>query len=222
MAVKKPLRRKRTRGRNFAGVEKAFRSSVKAFRSNRWMKSPATPAAVGVLALAGVLLAYAASRPPTQNSERTAARAEAPATPATPAPERAHPTPAPAIEHKPRPATDAVAADDRESQGGVTTGPTPTVVTLTGCLVRSDKDFRLNDTTGVNAPRSRSWKSGFLAKRPASISIVPSSSELPLSKHVGERVTVSGTLIERQMQVRTLRRVSSSCDDNDAGPRVTA
>lgn len=219
MAVKKPIRRKRTRGRNFAGVEKAFRSNVKALRSNRWLKSPATPVAVGFVAVMGVLLAYTTSRPPAQDSERTAARAEAPA---TPAPERARPTPAPVIEHKPRAAAEPVASDERDSQEGVTTGPMPTLVTLTGCLVRSDKDFRLNDTTGVNAPKSRSWKSGFLAKRPASISIVPSSSELPLSKHVGERVTVSGTLIERQMQVRSVRRVSSSCDDNDAGPRITA
>ena len=220
MAVKKPLRRKRTRGRNFAGVDKAFRSSVKAFRSNRWAKSPVAPVAVAFVALVGVLLlAYSASPPPTPDRERTADRVE---TPAAPAPERARATPAPAIEQKQRPATDAVAVDEHEPLDGVTTGPMPTVVTLTGCLVRSDKDFRLNDTTGVNAPKSRSWKSGFLAKRPASISIVPTSSELPLSKHVGERVTVSGTLIERQMQVRTLRRVSASCDDDDPSRRITA
>jgi hypothetical protein len=220
MAVKKPLRRKRTRGRNFAGVDKALRSSVKAFRSNQWAKSPMAPVAVAFVALVGVLLlAYSASQPPTPESERTAARVE---TPSVPAPERARSTPAPATEQKPRLATEAVAADEREPLDGVTTGPMPTVVTLTGCLVRSDKDFRLNDTTGLNAPKSRSWKSGFLAKRPASISIVPSSSELPLSKHVGERVTVSGTLIERQMQVRTLRRVSASCDDEDPSRRITA
>jgi hypothetical protein len=221
MAVKKPIRRKRTRGRNFAGVEKAFRSNLKAFRSIRWTKSPLTPVAAAFVALVGVLLlAYSASTPPQpMNSERSAAPAEA--TPA-PAPERARPAAAPATEQKPRPAADTVATDEREPYDGVTTGPTPTVVTLTGCLVRSDKNFRLNDTTGANAPKSRSWKSGFLAKRSASISIVPASSELPLSRHVGERVTVSGTLIERQMQVRTLRRVSSSCDGDDAGPRVTA
>jgi hypothetical protein len=104
---------------------------------------------------------------------------------------------------------------------GVTTGPNPTVVTLTGCLARSDNEFRLNGTTGVNAPKSRSWKSGFLTKRSASVSIVPVSGDLPLSRHVGHRVTVSGTLIDREMRVRTLRRVSSSCDD--PGPdRVTA
>lgn len=221
MAVKKPIRRKRTRGRNFAGVEKAFRSNLKAFRSGRWTKSPVMPVAVAFVALVGVLLfAYAVSTPQPMNSERSAARTEAPP---APAPERARPAAAaPATEQKPRAAADTVAAEEREPYDGITTGPTPTVVTLTGCLVRSDKDFRLNDTTGVNAPKSRSWKSGFLAKRSASISIVPASSELPLSRHVGERVTVSGTLIERQMQVRTLRRVSSSCDGGDAGPRVTA
>jgi hypothetical protein len=183
------------------------------------MKSPVTPVAVAFVALVSVLmLAYGASAPPPPTSERSAARTEAPS---TPAPERQRST-APAVEQKPRPATDAVAADEREPFDGVTTGPTPTVVTLTGCLVRSDKDFRLNDTTGVNAPKSRSWKSGFLAKRSASISIVPASSELPLSKHVGERVTVSGTLIDRKMQVRTLRRVSNSCDDEDPSHRITA
>jgi hypothetical protein len=218
MAVKKPIRRKRTRGRNFAGVEKTFRSSVKAFQSKRWMKSPVTPVAAAFVALVGVLLlAYSASSPPTHTSQQTAARAEAPS---PQPPERARST-APAIE-KPRVPASTVAADEPESYDGVTTGPTPTVVTLTGCLVRSDKNFRLNDTSGVNVPKSRSWKSGFLAKRPASVSIVPASSELPLSKHVGERVTVSGTLIERQMQVRTLRRVSSSCDGDEAGPKITA
>jgi hypothetical protein len=221
MAVKKPIRRKRTRGRNFAGVEKAVWSSVKTFRSNRWMKSPVTPVAVAFVALVGVLmLAYSASTPPQpMNGEQSAARAEVPA---TPAPERTRPTAAPAIEEKPRAAADPIAADERESFDGITTGPTPTVVTLTGCLVRSDKNFRLNDTSGTNAPKSRSWKSGFLAKRSASVSIVPASSELPLAKHVGERVTVSGTLIERQMQVRTLRRVSSSCGSEDPAPRITA
>jgi hypothetical protein len=206
MAVKKPLRRKRTRGRNFAGV-------VKAFRSNRWTGTSGLPVAVAFVALVGLLmLAYSASPPPAQTIEHTAARSED-----RPAPEHAA---APAT--KPSPAAEAVRPEETEErQDGVTTGPMPTVVTLTGCLAGSDKEFRLKDTTGLNAPKSRSWKSGFLTKRSASITIVPDSSQLPLSKHVGARVTVSGTLIDREMRVHTLRRVSSSCnDDNDV--RVTA
>jgi len=95
----------------------------------------------------------------------------------------------------------------------------PAVVTLTGCLERSDKELRLNDTSGANAPKSRSWKSGFLTKRAASVAVVPAGSELALSNHVGRRVTVTGTLVDREMRVRSLRRVSTSCENP---PRVRA
>jgi hypothetical protein len=207
MAVKKPLRRKRTRGRNFAGV-------VKAFRSNRWTGTSGMAVAVAFVALVTVLMfAYSASPPSAQTSEPADDRpverlAETrPAAPVAPAPKA--------------PASTSAPVEETDPAAGVTTGPMPTVVTLTGCLARSDKEFRLNDTSGVNAPKSRSWKSGFLTKRSASVSIVPVSSELPLSRHVGQRVTVSGTLIDREMRVRTLRRVSSSCDDS-ASDRVTA
>ena len=33
-------------------------------------------------------------------------------------------------------------------------------VTVTGCLEKSDEGYRLKDTSGVAAPKSRSWKSG--------------------------------------------------------------
>ena len=206
MAVKKPLRRKRTRGRNFAGV-------VKAFRSNRWTGTSGVSVALAFAVLVLVLvIAYNAS-PPVAQTPRTARAGERPAEPRATTPAAAVPRESTAAS---TPADEIDAAAD-----GVTTGPMPTVVTLTGCLARSDNEFRLNDTTGVNAPKSRSWKSGFMTKRSASVSIVPASGELPLSKHVGQRVTVSGTLIDREMRVRTLRRVSSSCDD--PGPdRVTA
>ena len=37
-------------------------------------------------------------------------------------------------------------------------------VTVTGCLERTDEGFRMKDTSGADAPKSRSWKSGFLKK----------------------------------------------------------
>ena len=211
MAVKKPLRRKRTRGRSrVAGF-------VKAFRSNRWTGKSGISVAVAFGALMAVLVfAYSAS-PPAAQTERPAAPAEEPR-PAAPR-EGAGP---PALARKQPPAAPSAPVEESESVAGITTGPMPPVVTLTGCLARSDKQFRLHDATGVNAPKSRSWKSGFLSKRPASVSIVPASGELPLSKHVGERVTVSGTLIDRELRVRTLRRVSSSCDEPRSQDRVTA
>jgi hypothetical protein len=212
MAVKKPIRRKRTRGRSrVAGF-------VKTFRSYQWTGTSGISVAVAFAALMAVLVfAYSASPPAAQTDERPAAPAEEPR-PAAPR-ESAGP---PALARKqPAPAPTAP-AEEREPAAGITTGPMPPVVTFTGCLARADKQFRLHDATGVNAPKSRSWKSGFLAKRPASLSIVPASGELPLSKHVGERVTVSGTLIDRELRVRTLRRVSSSCDEPRSQDRVTA
>ncbi len=215
MAVKKKAvrRKKPTRGRKVAGV-------VKTFRSNRWTSTPGISAAVAFAALVGVLMiAYSASPSLPATEARTAAPSQEHPEPAA-APSRAVASTATAS--RPREAAEAP-ADEVEPSTGVTTGPMPMVVTLTGCLARSDNAFRLNDTTGVNVPKARSWKSGFLTKRSASIAIVPDSSELPLAKHIGSRVTLSGTLIDREMRVRTLRRVSSSCGGGeDDSHRVTA
>jgi hypothetical protein len=92
--------------------------------------------------------------------------------------------------------------------------PTPPAVTMTGCLERSDETFRLKD----DAVKTRSWKSGFLKKRAASVDVVDAANRLKLPDHVGERVSLTGTLVDREMHVRTLQRISSSC----AGGRKVA
>jgi hypothetical protein len=84
-------------------------------------------------------------------------------------------------------------------------------VTLTGCLEQDNDAFRLKDTTGENAPKSRSWKSGFLKKKAASIEVVDPANRVQLPSHVGERVVVTGMLVDREIQVRSLRRVAASC-----------
>ena len=84
-------------------------------------------------------------------------------------------------------------------------------VTITGCLALDDETFRLKDTTGVNAPKARSWKSGFLKKGSASIEIVDASKKLKLPSHVGQRVSMTGVLVDREMQVRSMQRVAESC-----------
>jgi hypothetical protein len=86
-----------------------------------------------------------------------------------------------------------------------------TPVTLTGCLEQDDDAFRLKDTTGENAPKSRSWKSGFLKKKAASIEVVDAANKVKLPNHVGERVVITGMLVNREMQVRSLQRVAASC-----------
>jgi hypothetical protein len=85
-------------------------------------------------------------------------------------------------------------------------------VTIFGCLERSDSTFRLTDTDGVDAPKARSWKTAFLKKGAASIEVVDPGNRQRLPTHVGQRLSVTGTLSDRQMQVRSIRRISSSCD----------
>jgi len=90
--------------------------------------------------------------------------------------------------------------------------PTSAAVTITGCLERNDDLFRLKDTTGVDAPKSRGWRSGFLKKRSASIDVVDAANRLKLTDHVGQRVSVTGTLVDREMRVDSLHRVAASCN----------
>jgi hypothetical protein len=94
----------------------------------------------------------------------------------------------------------------------VASPPETASVTITGCLELDDDTFRLRNTTGVDAPKSRSWKTGFLKRSSASIDVVDASNSLKLPDHIGQRVTVTGLLVDREMQVRSLERVASSCD----------
>ena len=84
-------------------------------------------------------------------------------------------------------------------------------VTITGCLEQKDDAFRLKDTEGVDAPKSRSWKSGFLTKHSATVTLVDASTA-KLENHVGERFSVTGSLVDQDLQVKTLSRVTPSCD----------
>jgi cytoskeletal protein RodZ len=92
----------------------------------------------------------------------------------------------------------------------------PAGVTITGCLERDNDRFRLRDTTGGDAPKGRSWKSGFLKKGSASIQIVDAANRLKLANHIGQRVSVTGMLLDREMQARLLQRVGTPCDRRPA------
>jgi len=108
-------------------------------------------------------------------------------------------------------ATSGHAIDPRATYDESTAEVTPASVTITGCLEHSDATYRLKDTSGVDAPKTRSWKSGFLKKNAATIEIVDPAKRLKLSDHVGQRVSVSGTLADREITARSLQRVSASC-----------
>jgi hypothetical protein len=84
-------------------------------------------------------------------------------------------------------------------------------VTITGCVQRDGKTFWLQDTSGADAPQSRSWKSGFLKKRPSRIELVDAANTLRLSSHVGQRVAATGVLANRELRARSLRSAAGRC-----------
>jgi cytoskeletal protein RodZ len=98
----------------------------------------------------------------------------------------------------------------------------PAAVTVTGCLERHDETFRLKDTSGVDTPKSRSWRSGFLKKGSAPIDVVDAANGLHLTDHVGQRVSVTGLLVDREMQGRSLQRVATSCSSQVPVARLSS
>jgi hypothetical protein len=84
--------------------------------------------------------------------------------------------------------------------------------TIAGCLERDGDSFVMKSVEGADAPKARSWKSGFLKKGTPSIEIMDASNRLKLSDHVGHRVSISGMLADREMQARSVRRVASTCE----------
>ena len=102
----------------------------------------------------------------------------------------------------------------------IATAPSPALAapgsaaTITGCLEMSTdgKEFRLAEAEGADAPKSRSWRTGFLKKRTAPVALVGTSDPLELRKSVGRRVAATGLLSNRELQVNSLRVVGSSCN----------
>jgi len=87
-------------------------------------------------------------------------------------------------------------------------------VTISGCLEFDAATFWLTGPTGVaglDVPKSRSWKSGFLRKRSAPIEVVEAVRTLRLPTFVGHRVAATGTLVDRELRVRSVQQVADSC-----------
>jgi hypothetical protein len=89
-----------------------------------------------------------------------------------------------------------------------------TPVTITGCLeISVDHDaFRLTDTEGADAPRSRSWRTGFLKKGSAPVALVEPPERLALQTNVGQRVAATGLLTSHDLRVSALRVVGPACN----------
>ena len=185
------------------------KGSKRAARAAWWTGKPAIAAAI-VCAIAAMFVVFVPQRPHlatgvkrtdvsiarVDSAETTDRRPELATLPVVPP----SPLPAPAVE--PAPDTKVVH------------------VTIEGCLERADDSFRLTDTAGTNAPTSRSWKSGFLKKRPATVEVRDSVKRVNLASHVGQRVSVTGTMVDRQMRVGSLQRISPSCSTSQSKVRI--
>jgi hypothetical protein len=196
----------------------------------RWMTGAIAGTGVFLLAL-GILIA---SRQPQPQVTAMAAEANL-------APEAVVPAPEPAPKKKrarktaAKPAATKTAAKPASAESAVSASEAPAVrlaaeprseaaaetetataaaayTTITGCLEQDDDQYRLKDTDGENAPKSRSWKSGFLKKGSAKLDVIDPSNRLRLQNHVGQRVSITGTLFERELQARSVQRVASTCD----------
>jgi hypothetical protein len=170
---------------------------------------------------------HAASGGTASGSERTIALAPEPAatrntsttdrsTRTSPAVERIKPSAAAAAPTPSRPRTDDRPTASRSKPATPESIPTDAenaeAVTITGCLHLDQETFTLQDVSGSEVPRSRSWKFGFFKKKRAStIDVVDAGTSLRLQDHVGERVAATGTLEDRKLRARSLRRVSGSC-----------
>jgi hypothetical protein len=86
-------------------------------------------------------------------------------------------------------------------------------VTISGCVETgvNDTTFRLTDTGGTEAPKSRSWRSGFLRKRTAPVALIDSANALRLQNYIGRRISATGLLMNREMQVQSLLPAGASC-----------
>jgi hypothetical protein len=71
--------------------------------------------------------------------------------------------------------------------------------------------FRLADTEGANVPKTRSWRTGFLKKQAAPVDLIELDSA-SVRKYVGQRVTATGVVDNREMRVRSLRASGNTCD----------
>ena len=173
--------------------------------------------------------APAVEKPVSRMVSQPVATAPAPAlTPKTaPGPKAAPPLPTeparlpnPVYAVEPAPATTAASLRTSEKEpesaaattkeGSTAAASAPEPVTITGCLERDDEMYLLKNASGDGAPKSRSWKSGFLRKKSMSVAVTgPYTTRL--ASYVGRQVETTGVLVDREMQAKSVR-VLGSCE----------
>ena len=218
MGVKKSAKAKTARTAGKAAAKPATAPAAEAMpvdsraaerRSGfRWTRTMGVGVACVLIALVAGVVMFAGR----DSAERAEAAAVA-AQPDSPAVQPPAVKPVRAIAGVPRKKAPPKARD-AETAGSApapkTASELPDAAMIEGCLEQTGQTFRLKDTTGEDAPKSRSWKSGFLKKGSRPVDVVDWNNRL--KDHVGERISVSGMFVDGEMHVRSLRRVSPSCN----------
>ena len=154
------------------------------------------------------------TRPPEKPGSAKIVNASAPAAVAKPVPAMlvTTPNPDPAAASAAEPTPSPVEPAPKPADSTMTSAATgAALVTVTGCLQQDEDLFWIKNASGAEAPRTRSWKSGFLRKQPAPIEIVGPIGRLKLNGYVGRLVSATGTLEDRQMRPRSVREIAGSC-----------
>ena len=180
---------------------KPAQSSPRPMRLTGAIGPKATLIVAGLVMAGGILVA---ARQQAQPALNTTPRLES-----VPMPD----APAKTLAANSRTATSLPSATSATSAtSGVPAAKSSAIVTIAGCLERDGDGFRLKDVSGAEAPKARSWKSGFLKKGTPSVDVVDATHALRLADQVGKRVSVTGALADRELNARSLRRVAASCE----------
>jgi hypothetical protein len=174
---------------------------------------------VGAVCLFAAAALLAARQPATQPDDAsaaaapvrsaTAARAESPAVP--PSIDKT-PSASPLKKTPPAKTAPSTIVKPAAAAQTATAPPTNTArVTVEGCLDSDGPAFRLKNTTGLDTPKARTWRTGFLMKRSSSIGLVDTTGRLGLQDYIGKRVAATGSVVDREMRATTLREVAASC-----------
>jgi hypothetical protein len=173
--------------------------NMKRFMVNRKRSAAHRPAAIGliVVCIVGTAILIAARTP-----EPTAAAASVKAQPAV------APVAAPAASITTTVVDAKIASTPQSAEAAKGAEP----VTIEGCLVQDNDTYRLKHTSGEDAPKGRSWKSGFLHRGAKTLDVVDARHRLNLAGHAGQRVSVVGVLDDRELRGTSIKRVGGACN----------
>jgi hypothetical protein len=109
-------------------------------------------------------------------------------------------------------AAPAKAAPAKAVTAKVAAAPVVPGETLTGCLEADGAKYKLTDLQGTQAPKGRSWKTGFITKKTKDVEVVGTSSSLKLKDHVGHKISVVGVKDgETHFKARSIKQLAGSC-----------